>query len=206
MNVRRNFVTAAPSISRRETPNLRSPPILDEVSPCRPAIIMPQVNNKEDKDAVGNRQCDAEGDGRDLTGRQKADVKGKGEDLKLIESADDMPEFKDDQVTTEEEQVNLDLTEPPPPEVMEYARRELGETDEVKCQMLEEFRDMIYGNTRLGSRKPVIRMRRAGRGETEARPERCERANDGARRVSSRAGLVRGNFKSLDTSLRQNGN
>ncbi|XP_063976330.1 alpha-tocopherol transfer protein [Diachasmimorpha longicaudata] len=44
----------------------------------------------------------------------------------------------------DEEELDLDLEEPPPPEVLEYARRELGETDEVKCQTLDELRDMIY--------------------------------------------------------------
>ncbi|XP_026827791.1 alpha-tocopherol transfer protein [Ooceraea biroi] len=57
--------------------------------------------------------------------------------------AEDMPELKDNQEFLEDEQVSLDLSEPPP-EILEYARRELGETDEVKCQMLQEFRDMIY--------------------------------------------------------------
>ena len=45
----------------------------------------------------------------------------------------------------EDEELSLDLDEPSP-EVMEYARRELGETDEVKCQTLQELREMIYGN------------------------------------------------------------
>ncbi|XP_043491337.1 alpha-tocopherol transfer protein-like isoform X1 [Polistes fuscatus] len=54
-----------------------------------------------------------------------------------------MPELKDEQIELNDEIVNLDLDEPPP-EVMEYARREVGETDEVKCQTLQELRDMIY--------------------------------------------------------------
>ncbi|KAK2580017.1 hypothetical protein KPH14_012306 [Odynerus spinipes] len=57
-----------------------------------------------------------------------------------------MPERKDELIEPDDEIVNLDLDEPPPPEVVEYARRELGETDEVKCQSLQEFRDLIYGN------------------------------------------------------------
>lgn len=56
-----------------------------------------------------------------------------------------MPEFKDDQIQSNDEEVCLDLGEPSP-EVMEYARRELGETDDVKCRTLQELRDMIYGN------------------------------------------------------------
>lgn len=62
----------------------------------------------------------------------------------LIKVADNMPELKNDPNLFEDEQIQLDMCEPPP-EVMEYARRELGETEEVKCQMLQEFRDMIYG-------------------------------------------------------------
>ncbi|KAI4502128.1 hypothetical protein M0802_002810 [Mischocyttarus mexicanus] len=55
-----------------------------------------------------------------------------------------MPELKHEQlIVPNDEIVDLDLDEPPP-EVMEYARRELGETDEVKCQTLQELRDMIY--------------------------------------------------------------
>lgn len=41
--------------------------------------------------------------------------------------------------------ISLDLGEPSP-EVMEYARVVLGETDEVKCQTLQDLREMIYGN------------------------------------------------------------
>ncbi|KZC14220.1 PREDICTED: alpha-tocopherol transfer protein-like [Dufourea novaeangliae] len=54
-----------------------------------------------------------------------------------------MPELKDDQVEPQDDVVGLDLGEPSP-EVMEYARRELGETEEVKCQTVNELRDMIY--------------------------------------------------------------
>lgn len=31
------------------------------------------------------------------------------------------------------------------PEVQEYARRELGETEEVKTRTISELQDMIYG-------------------------------------------------------------
>ncbi|XP_017882024.1 alpha-tocopherol transfer protein-like isoform X2 [Ceratina calcarata] len=55
-----------------------------------------------------------------------------------------MPELNDDvDDELDDEQVCLDLSEPSP-EVMEYARRELGETEDVKCKSLEELRDMIY--------------------------------------------------------------
>ncbi|KAF7409766.1 hypothetical protein HZH68_004147 [Vespula germanica] len=57
--------------------------------------------------------------------------------------ASKMPELKDELIEHDDEIVNLDLDEPPP-EVMEYARREVGETDEVKCQTLQELRDLIY--------------------------------------------------------------
>ncbi|KAH0954008.1 hypothetical protein HN011_006497 [Eciton burchellii] len=74
--------------------------------------------------------------------QQKANAKE--EDLELCKSAEDMPELRDDQdELLADEQLRLNLDEPPP-EILEYARRELGETDEVKCQMLQEFRDMIY--------------------------------------------------------------
>ncbi|XP_003691963.3 alpha-tocopherol transfer protein isoform X1 [Apis florea] len=43
----------------------------------------------------------------------------------------------------DDEEVCLDLGEPSQ-EVIDYARRELGETDDVKCRTLQELRDMIY--------------------------------------------------------------
>ncbi|XP_012289201.1 alpha-tocopherol transfer protein isoform X2 [Orussus abietinus] len=55
-----------------------------------------------------------------------------------------MPEPRGAEVLPrDDEEVNLDLNEPSP-EVMEFSRRELGETDEVKCQTLQELRDTIY--------------------------------------------------------------
>lgn len=62
---------------------------------------------------------------------------------------DGMPELEDDQrdQPLDDEEVCLDLGEPSP-EVIDYARRELGETDDVKCRTLQELRDMIYGNWR----------------------------------------------------------
>lgn len=62
---------------------------------------------------------------------------------KCCNDSNGMPEFKDDQIQSNDEEVCLDLGEPSP-EVMEYARRELGETDDVKCRTLQELRDMIY--------------------------------------------------------------
>ncbi|XP_051153477.1 alpha-tocopherol transfer protein-like isoform X2 [Leptopilina boulardi] len=52
-------------------------------------------------------------------------------------------ELKSRESWDEEEELTLDLEEPSQ-EVMEYARRELGETEEVKCQTLQELREMIY--------------------------------------------------------------
>lgn len=77
--------------------------------------------------------------GEDSLKKGDADVGKCGNDL------DDMPELKDDQIQLSDEEVSLDLGEPSP-EVMEYARRELGETDDVKCRTLQELRDTIYGN------------------------------------------------------------
>lgn len=54
-----------------------------------------------------------------------------------------MPELKTED-TFEVGEVTLDLSEPSA-EVMEYATRELGETEEVKCLTLQELREMIYG-------------------------------------------------------------
>lgn len=33
----------------------------------------------------------------------------------------------------------------PPPEVLEYARKEVNENPETRCQKVSELRDMIYG-------------------------------------------------------------
>ncbi|XP_012267007.2 alpha-tocopherol transfer protein [Athalia rosae] len=55
-----------------------------------------------------------------------------------------MPEPKsEEEETSDDEEVDLDLGEPSE-EVMEYARRELGETEEAKCQSIQELRDLIY--------------------------------------------------------------
>lgn len=98
-----------------------------------------------------------QGDEKDRPGYARGEVIG--EDRRLLEKIDDreqrgcledlngMPEPEDEQVQPDDEEVNLDLGEPSP-EVAEYARRELGETEEVKCQTLQELRDMIYGNPR----------------------------------------------------------
>ncbi|KAG6798244.1 alpha-tocopherol transfer protein isoform X1 [Apis mellifera caucasica] len=60
-------------------------------------------------------------------------------------SRDGMPELKDDrgEPLVDDEEVCLDLGEPSQ-DVIDYARRELGETDDVKCRTLQELRDMIY--------------------------------------------------------------
>ncbi|XP_053594282.1 alpha-tocopherol transfer protein [Microplitis demolitor] len=66
------------------------------------------------------------------------------ENLDIIEN--NLREVKQsslEEMKTEDEELDLDLEELSP-EVMEYAKRELGETDEVKCQTLQELRDMIY--------------------------------------------------------------
>ncbi|CAK9828492.1 Alpha-tocopherol transfer protein [Anthophora retusa] len=75
----------------------------------------------------------------------KKDTFGNGEidARKRLEEANGMPELKDEEVQENDEEVCLDLGEPSP-EVMEYARRELGETDDVKCRTLHELREMIF--------------------------------------------------------------
>lgn len=92
--------------------------------------------------------------------RTAGEGKSDAERQEDLESAD-MPELKDQELEVDE-QVSLDLSEPSP-EVMEYARKELGETDEVKCQTLQELRDMIYGNFESG-RCPETLWSSTGRG------------------------------------------
>ncbi|XP_020286463.1 alpha-tocopherol transfer protein-like isoform X2 [Pseudomyrmex gracilis] len=106
---------------------------------------MPQENEKTGKAEswTKERENDAKNnhEDREILGRKKTDVVLE-EDLRILK--DDMPEeFTNDQKLLDDEQIRLDLSEPSP-DVMEYARRELGETEEVKCQMLQELRDMIY--------------------------------------------------------------
>ena len=55
-----------------------------------------------------------------------------------------MPEPKEPSAKPDDEELTLDL-DVIPEEVLEYARCELGETDEVKCQTIHELREMIYG-------------------------------------------------------------
>ncbi|XP_034941872.1 alpha-tocopherol transfer protein-like [Chelonus insularis] len=64
----------------------------------------------------------------------------------VLEIIEDKPEKVESnvEINPEDEELDLDLSEELPPEVMEYAKRELGETEEVKCQTLQELRDMIY--------------------------------------------------------------
>lgn len=109
---------------------------------------MPQEKKKTGK-GVGSRNgshgpsVGSAAKDQGIAGREKSDVERQ-------KNLDEMPELEDQEEQLEnDEEVNLDLNEPPP-EVMEYARRELGETDEVKCQTLQEFRDMIYGNSNWG--------------------------------------------------------
>lgn len=113
---------------------------------------MPQESSNEvgsSTISVKDRQDNAAKDPRDWEAQdeRKVDVK-KEENLEFCKAADNMPELKDEPKLLEDEQISLDLSEPPP-EVMEYARREVGETEEVKCQMLQEFRDLIYGNNKI---------------------------------------------------------
>jgi hypothetical protein len=96
--------------------------------------------------SVKDRQDDAAKDSKDWEKQAKVDVK-KEKNLELCKGADNMPELKNEPKLLEDEQITLDLNEPPP-EVMEYAKREIGETDEVKCLMLQELRDLIYGNSK----------------------------------------------------------
>ncbi|XP_008210093.1 alpha-tocopherol transfer protein isoform X2 [Nasonia vitripennis] len=74
--------------------------------------------------------------------RERADS-GCCEDVGAAQ-VDDMPEPKEllsAQPDDEELALDLDFI---PDEALEYARRELGETDEVKCQTIHELREMIY--------------------------------------------------------------
>lgn len=108
-------------------------------------VVEPRTTLKDYQDSTGRGSQDRQNLDKQQT--DAADVKeGKEENLKFREGSDDMPELKDDHEPKKDEQFTLDLSEPPP-EVMEYARREVGETDEVKCQTLQELRDMIYGNS-----------------------------------------------------------
>ena len=67
-------------------------------------------------------------------------------------------EVKDREVPDDED-LTLDLEELSP-EVMEYARRELGENDEVKCQTLHELREMIYGNLKFYMQSALPSLRK----------------------------------------------
>lgn len=59
-----------------------------------------------------------------------------------------MPNYSDNEEEVgdlEDVVADLDLVSIPP-EVEEYARSELGETEEVKTRTISELQDMIYGN------------------------------------------------------------
>lgn len=91
----------------------------------------PIVNGGEVKGKVQARR-------EPLNGKSSEDSRGE-----LRSSEGIMPELKDEPVQENDAQVTLDLGEPSP-ELVEYARRELGETEEVKCLTLQELREMIY--------------------------------------------------------------
>lgn len=57
-----------------------------------------------------------------------------------------------------EVKAELDLG-PPPPEVVEYAKREVNEDPETRCQIVSELRDMIYGewNMKLNKKSFLLR-------------------------------------------------
>ncbi|XP_018345677.1 PREDICTED: alpha-tocopherol transfer protein-like isoform X2 [Trachymyrmex septentrionalis] len=99
-------------------------------------------NCDESRTPANDHELSIESDSENqrILSKQTSDVKQQ-EDLKTCKGADNMPELEN--YDKDDEQITLDLSEPPP-EVMEYARRELGETEEVKCQTLQEFRDMIF--------------------------------------------------------------
>lgn len=77
--------------------------------------------------------------GKDLSVNEEVDARKQREEL------NGMPEFQGEEDQADDEVTLLDLGEPSP-EVTEYAKRELGETEEGKCRTLQELRDMIYGN------------------------------------------------------------
>lgn len=109
---------------------------LNRTAPIISNSVTPNIkddfeSNVEIDDALvkirnGNGRCN------EVEGRKRLE---EDLDLKSRESLDD-------------EELTLDLEEPSP-EVMEYARKELGETEEVKCQTLQELREMIYGNLKF---------------------------------------------------------
>ena len=109
---------------------------------------MPQGNENsncvESRTPAKDHELSIGSDSKNQRTLSTSDVK-KQEDLKTCKAIDNMPELENND-KLDDEQITLDLSEPPP-EVMEYARRELGETEEVKCQTLQEFRDMIFGNS-----------------------------------------------------------
>ncbi|XP_032668648.1 alpha-tocopherol transfer protein isoform X2 [Odontomachus brunneus] len=107
------------------------------------SVVEPKTTPGDHQDSTGRGSEDRLNiDKQQADAADTADAK-REEKLKFRDGPDNMPELNDNHGVQEDEQLSLDLNEPTS-EVMEYARRELGETDEVKCQTLQEFRDMIY--------------------------------------------------------------
>lgn len=112
---------------------------------------MPSQGNESSGIAAALREVEArEATRRRVLVERRIDVGKRG--------GDGMPEDdrrgEDDPL--DDEEVCLDLGEPSQ-EVIDYARRELGETDDVKCRTLQELRDMIYGNDLSTDGSPVSR-------------------------------------------------
>lgn len=107
------------------------------------SVVKSKTTREDHQDDNGRGGGDQRNFGKHLADAADAEEEKK---LKLREGPDNMPELNDDHGVQEDVQLTLDLDEPSS-EVMECAKREIGETDEVKCQMLQEFRDMIYGNS-----------------------------------------------------------
>lgn len=117
---------------------------------------MPQRNESNGIDGVVTVVGLRDDEARDILLERRGTVENGGIDVG--KRCDGMPELKDDRdQPLDDEEVCLDLGEPSP-EVIDYARRELGETDDVKCRTLQELRDMIYGNWGGGSLPPSLSL------------------------------------------------
>lgn len=105
--------------------------------------VISSTKNGDRSDETGSGSQD-----RSFFNKKKGSVEQQDE-LQYCTETDNMPEpQQNEQELRSDEELSLNLNEPSP-EIMEYARRELGETDEVKCQMIQELRDMVYGNFHL---------------------------------------------------------